>query len=76
MVISVICLIVMVLLIAGLLFFLIRKIVRKASNNLSKEELLNEIANLNDKVVDLMKEKDELMAMKVSQLGINPEGDE
>ena len=75
-VISVICLIVMVLLIAGLLFFLIRKIVRKASNNLSKEELLNEIANLNDKVVDLMKEKDELMAMKVSQLGINPEGDE
>ena len=74
-VISVICLIVMVLLIAGLLFFLIRKIVRKASNNLSKEELLNEIANLNDKVVDLMKEKDELMAMKVSQLGINPEGE-
>ena len=72
-VISVICLIIMILLIAGLLFFLIRKIVRKATNSLSKEELLNEIADLNDKVVDLMREKEELMAMKVSQLGINPD---
>ena len=40
---------------------------------MNKEDLVEEISNLNDKVAKLMKEKDELMAMKVSQLGINPD---
>jgi len=57
-----------------LLFILIiRAIIRKFGNEVNKDELLNEIGDLNDQVRKLMKEKDELMAMKVSQLGINPQ---
>lgn len=36
-----------------------------------KNELIEEIANLNDKVVSLIDEKNQILAMKVSQLGIN-----
>ncbi|HOP57667.1 MAG TPA: hypothetical protein PLH02_05975 [Bacillota bacterium] len=36
-----------------------------------KNELIEEIALLNDKVIALMDEKNQIMAMKVSQLGIN-----
>lgn len=56
-----------------LIVLTIRAIIRKFGTEASRDELLNEIGNLNDKVYKLMKEKDELMAMKVSQLGINPE---
>lgn len=38
---------------------------------IEKNELIEEIALLNDKVVALMDEKNQIMAMKVSQLGIN-----
>lgn len=36
-----------------------------------KNELIEEIANLNDRVVALVEEKNQIFAMKVSQLGIN-----
>ena len=52
----------------------IRKLFRKFNNNFNKEDLLEEISDLNQQVAKLMKEKDELMAMKVSQLGLNPDG--
>ena len=74
--------IVILLALLGLIIFLIvmfiKKMIRRASANVSKDELLEEVANLNDQVVKLMKEKDELMAMKVSQLGLKPgeEGEE
>lgn len=70
---SVTILVIIVLVVLFLLFLFIRKMVRRSTTNMSKDELLEEIASLNDKVRKLMKEKDELMAMKVSQLGINPE---
>ncbi len=38
---------------------------------IEKNELIEEIALLNDKVVSLIDEKNQIMAMKVSQLGIN-----
>lgn len=38
---------------------------------LEKNELIEEIAKLNDKVVELVEEKNQILAMKVSQLGIN-----
>lgn len=66
-------LIIIVILVIVLIVLYIKKLLRKATNRMSREELLNEIGNLNDQVRKLMKEKDELMAMKVSQLGINPE---
>ncbi len=72
-VLSIICLLVIVFLIGLLIFLLIRKIIRKATTNMSKDQLLEEIANLNEQVAKLIKEKDELMAMKVSQLGVNPD---
>ena len=56
-----------------LIFMGIRKIFRLRKEKLNQDELLDEIGELNDKVKQLMKEKDELMAMKVSQLGLSPE---
>ncbi len=38
---------------------------------IEKNELIEEIALLNDKVVALIEEKNQIMALKVSQLGIN-----
>ena len=67
--------------IVGILFLVIfliimhvRKLFRRVGNTFNKEELLEEITNLNEQVAKLMKEKDEIMAMKVSQLGVNPDG--
>ncbi|MDT8336917.1 MAG: hypothetical protein RQ856_03705 [Candidatus Izemoplasmatales bacterium] len=38
---------------------------------IEKNELIEEIADLNEKVIDLIDEKNQILAMKVSQLGIN-----
>ena len=70
---SVIVLVVIILLLVFLLIMFIRKLLRKVDKNLDKDELLSEISDLNEQVTKLMKERDEIMAMKVSQLGINPE---
>ena len=75
-VICILFLVIFILVFVVLFVFIIRAIARRFGNDMSKDELLNEIANLNDQVYKLMKEKDELMAMKVSQLGINPEEDD
>lgn len=56
----------------ALIFFLIKKYLRFRAKVVKQEELLDEVANLNNKVVNLMKEKDEILAMKVSQLGLKP----
>lgn len=66
-------LVILVITLLVLLFLFIKKIIRRLTHNFDKDELLNEIANLNDQVRKLMKEKDEIMAMKVSQLGLNPD---
>ena len=71
--ISITILIAIILSILILLFFAIRKLIRFGKSKLNQEELLEEIAELNEQVKKLMKEKDELMAMKVSQLGLKPE---
>ncbi len=56
-----------------LIFFAVRKLIRIRKSKLNQEDLLNEIANLDNQVHKLMKEKDEIMAMKVSQLGLKPD---
>ena len=56
-----------------LIFFGIRKYLRIRRTKLNQDELLDEIGNLNKQVRQLMKEKEEIMAMKVSQLGLNPD---
>ena len=62
----------------SLVVFIIAKIViwlRKYASfrrvEIEKNELIEEIATLNDKVVSLVEEKNQILAMKVSQLGIN-----
>ena len=70
---SVILLVIIVIVIILLLVMLIRKLIRRYDKDINKDSLLSEIADLNKEVARLMKERDEIMAMKVSQLGVNPE---
>ncbi|QLY40084.1 hypothetical protein HF295_04090 [Hujiaoplasma nucleasis] len=52
-------------------FLWLRKYIGFRSVEIEKQELIDEIAMLNDRVVELADEKNQIMAMKVSQLGIN-----
>ena len=56
-----------------LVFFGIRKILKIRKSKIDQEDLLDEIGNLNKQVKDLIKEKNEIMAMKVSKLGLKPD---
>ena len=71
--ISIICLLVIVLLILALIYLLTNKYLKFRKKGIKEEELMNEVANLNNKVANLVKEKEEIMAMKVSQLGLKPD---
>ncbi|MBQ7646020.1 MAG: hypothetical protein IJS94_02010 [Clostridia bacterium] len=59
-----------------LIFLLIRKYIRFRESLVSKEEVLNEMGRLNREIIKLTKEKDRILAMKVSQLGLRPEDEE
>lgn len=63
---------VIVLIVWKLLLFIKRKIAQKR-DKLNEEDLLREIGALNRQVVDLIDEKNKIMAMQVSQLGLNPD---
>ncbi len=51
---------------------LLRKYIKFSKQEIEKDELVKEIAILNDKVVELLDEKNKILALKVSNLGINP----
>ncbi len=55
-----------------LLYFLLRKIFKFRKTLVEQESLLEEVGELNNKVATLLKEKEEILAMKVSNLGIKP----
>ena len=57
-------------LIVVLLILFIRKYARFRHSIVSNEDLLEEISLLQQKVIKLVKEKDEIMAMKVSAMGV------
>lgn len=61
-----------ILAIVGLIILVIKKYVKITEKAVNQENLKNEIAVLNGKVAELVKEKQEILAMKVSQLGLNP----
>ena len=66
----------LVVIVLGILYLILsrlRKYLRLRRQKMNQDDLLDEIGNLNKKVRQLMKEKDELMAMKVSQLGLKPD---
>jgi hypothetical protein len=59
----------------GLMIVLaIRKYIRFRHSIVSNEDLLEEIADLQRQVLKMTKEKDEIMAMKVAQMGIPTSG--
>ncbi|MBR5515526.1 MAG: hypothetical protein IKU52_04920, partial [Clostridia bacterium] len=73
---AILVVIVVFALLAAIVFFvylLIRKYVRFRESLVSKEELLEEMGNLNREIVKLTKEKERILAMKVSQLGLRPD---
>ncbi|MBR5163839.1 MAG: hypothetical protein IKW79_07425, partial [Schwartzia sp.] len=71
---SVIIVLAVYVLIAIVIVLAIRKYIRFRHSIVSNEDLLEEIAELQRRVMKLMKEKDEIMAMKVTQMGMKPSG--
>lgn len=71
-VIAVIVMIIVLLLIILLVWFVIRKYVKFRKTLIEQESMLEEIGSLNKQVADLVQEKEKILAMKVSQLGLKP----
>ena len=63
---------VLVFLMGFVIFMVIRKYVRVRKSLVEQEELLGEVADLNKSVLKLTQEKEKILAMKVSQLGLKP----
>ncbi|MEE5993301.1 MAG: hypothetical protein V3G42_08675 [Oscillospiraceae bacterium] len=61
-------------LIAAIIVLAVRKYLRFRHSIVSNEDLLEEISLLQQRVMKLMKEKDEIMAMKVTQMGLPVSG--
>jgi len=65
----------MIVFYGGIIFlvvFLIKKILKKIKP-VNKAALLDEVEELNKQVVQLSREKDEILEMKVSQMGLKPD---
>lgn len=60
-------------LIVILVVLLFRKYIRVRKSLVEQEALLDEVAKLNKEVIKMSKEKEKILNMKVSQLGLNPE---
>ena len=70
---AVLCILVFLALFIFLFYFIIRKYIRFRKTLVEQESMLEEIATLNNEVKNLMKEKQDILAMKVSQLGLSPD---
>ena len=55
-----------------LVLFIIRKYTRFRKTIVEQESMLEEISELNGRVATLLKEKEDILAMKVSQIGLRP----
>ena len=67
---SIILVVAVFVLIAFIIVLIIRKYIRFRHSIVSNEDLLEEIADLQRQVLKMTKEKDEIMAMKVAQMGL------
>lgn len=52
------------------------KYIRFTKSEIEKDQLIEEIGALNQKTIELIEEKNKILALKVSNLGIHPEGEE
>ncbi len=71
-VIAVVVMLIVLLLIILLIWFVIRKYFKFRKTLVEQESMLEEIGSLNKQVADLVQEKEKILAMKVSQLGLKP----
>jgi len=71
-VIAVAILVIVLGLIVFLIFLLVRKYIRFRKTVVKEESMLEEIADLNNQVANLVQEKEDILAMKVSHLGLKP----
>ena len=74
-VLAVLAIIVMIIILGLIILsivFLVRKYIRFRKTVVEQESMLKEIGMLNNKVADLVQEKEKILAMKVSQLGLKP----
>ena len=71
-VIAILLVIIIIVLVIALIYLLIRKYLKFRKQAINQDELLDEVASLNSQVASLLKEKEEILAMKVSQLGLKP----
>jgi len=71
-VIAVFIILLIVVIVFLLFYFAIKKYFKIRKASIDEDVLLEEVASLNDQVASLLKEKEEIMAMKVSQLGLRP----
>lgn len=55
-----------------LAYLIIRKYIRFRKTLVDQENMLKEVADLNKRVETMTKEREEILAMKVSQLGLSP----
>ena len=70
---AILVLLVILALIVFTVYFLIRKYIRIRKTLVDQESLLEEVSTLNNEVAKLMKEKETILAMKVSKLGLKPD---
>ena len=71
-VIAILCILIFLALVLALIYLLIRKYLKFRKQAISQDELMDEVASLNGQVATLVKEKEDILAMKVSQLGLKP----
>ncbi len=71
-VIAILLLLILFAAIGFLIYFIVRKYLRFRKTIVEQESLLEEVGKLNNKVATLVKEREEILAMKVSHLGIKP----
>ncbi len=69
---AVLLLVVILGLIVLLIYFLAKKYIKFRKTLVEQESMLEEIGQLNKTVKDLVEEKEKILAMKVSQLGLKP----
>lgn len=71
-IVSVLVIIAVLAALVWLFVLILKKYVRFRKTIVDQEELLNEVATLNRDVIKLTTEKEKILAMKVSQLGLRP----
>ncbi len=70
---AILCIVIILALFVLVIFFIVRKYTRFRKTLVEQESMLEEIGTLNNQVAVLMKEKQDILAMKVSQLGLKPD---